>query len=316
MISRRRFLALAALAPLAALAQAAKRRVAIVSPPTDGVTVQPWPTFEKRLAELGYAEGRNLELIRPPASAYADLKAVAEAALKRNPEVIVAFGSTATRAAKAATWTIPIVMIVGVDPVEHGFVRSLARPSGNITGVATNQQALLAKRVELLKEVLPNIRKIGILWSAESASQVASRKVIEAAAARVGFATVEVEVSDARALKGALAKLKAAGAQALLPAPSPLFGSADAIQFAAAEKLPMFHGNPKGGTLMSYGPDYHAELRLAAEYVDRILKGAKPEDMAVEQPTKFELVINLKTAKAMGIQIPEMVLYRADEVIR
>ena len=281
----------------------------------------PLVSLVQGLRDFGYEEGRNLELLAPVAGQYGRLGEVAASLAKRQPEVFVAYGTTAVRAAKAATWTIPIVMVVGTDPVKSGFVRTLAHPEGNITGIVTNVQMLAAKRVELLKEILPRIRRIGVLWSAESATQAGTMKDIEAAARRVGVDVHTVEVSDPAALKTAFDSLASSGAEAFIPANSALFvrERAEVVRLATTHKLAGVYSEPltvRQGGLISYGPDESANFRRAAVFVDRILKGAKPGEMPVEQPSKYEMVINLKTAKTLGIEIPKAILFRADEVIQ
>jgi putative ABC transport system substrate-binding protein len=320
-VNRRRFVAGIVGLSLArsANAQPQMRRVAVVS--VADVARPPLASLIQGLRELGYEAGRNLEIIPATHASYARLGEMAANAVKRDPEAIVTWGSTATRAAKAATWSIPIVMVVGIDPIEHGFVRTYARPDGNITGIAMSSHLLSVKRVELLKEVLPAVRRFGVLWSAESASQPITIKHIEAAAGRLGLNMHAVEVSDPRALKGAFAKFAEAGVEALLPISSAMLTreSAEIVRLAASHRIPTVYAGAapvRSGGLISYGPDISAQFRHAAAFVDRILKGAKPAEMPIEQPTKFEMIVNLKTAKALGIEIPKSVLFRADEVIQ
>lgn len=321
-MKRRRFLASLATVPFVsrAVAQQRQRRVALVT--IADVKRQPLASLVERLRELGYEQGRNLELLPSMAEgAYGKLEEAAKAAIERQPEVIVTDGSTATRAVQAATRTIPIVMVVGVDPIEHGFVRQLARPEGNITGIAHGGQILSAKRVELLKEVIPGLQRLGVIWSGESASQAASLKIIETAAFRLGIAVFPVEVRQANTLKAAFASLAEARVDALIPAPNSMFDREvkEILRLAAAYKVPIVHSGvvwARSGALFTYASDRLAEYRRAAVLIDKILKGAKPAEIPVEQPTKFELIINLKTAKALGIEIPKSVLFRADEVIQ
>jgi putative tryptophan/tyrosine transport system substrate-binding protein len=294
-------------------------RVAMVT--IADVKRQPLASLVDGLRQLGYQEGRNLELLPSMAEGtYGKLAAAAKAAVDRHPDVIVTDGSTATRAVKAVTQTIPVVMVVGSDPVEHGFVRQLARPEANITGIAHNGQALAAKRVELAKEVFPRLRRIGVIWSSESATQAATLKIIETAAARLEIGVFAVEVREASGLKAAFARLADAGVEALIPAPNSMYDREirQIMHLAAMNKIPVVHSGvvwAQNGALITYASDRMAEYRRAAMFIDKILKGAKPAELPVEQPTKFDLVINLKTAKALGIAIPKSVLFRADEVI-
>jgi putative tryptophan/tyrosine transport system substrate-binding protein len=321
-MKRRSFLASVAAISLvgSAWAQQRMRRVALVT--IADVKRQPLASLVEGLRQLGYEQGRNLELLPSTAEgAYSKLADAAKAAVERQPDVIVTDGSTATRAAKAATRTIPIVMVVGVDPIEHGFVKQLARPEGNITGIAHAGQVLSAKRVELLKEVIPGIQRVGVIWSGESASQAASLKLIEAAAARLGIAVFPAEVRHSSALKAAFASLAKARVEALIPAPNAMFDreAKEIVRLADVYKIPVVYSGldwARSGALFTYASDRLTDYRRAAVIVDKILKGAKPAEMAIEQPTKFELIINLKTAKALGIDIPKSVLFRADQVIQ
>jgi putative ABC transport system substrate-binding protein len=249
------------------------------------------------------------------------LSTAAGEAVGRGAEVIVTDSSSATRAAKAATSAIPIVMVVGVDPVEYGFVKTLAHPDGNITGIAHSAQFLSAKRLELLKEVLPSLRRVGVLWNGESASQAASLKLTENAAAKLGLKVLPADVRQPRDLPAAFASLSKAGAQALVTVPSAAMAPHydEILRLAGVHKMPVVSSRPdepRKGALFSYGSDWQASFRRAAVFVDKILKGAKPADLPVEQPTKLEMVVNLRTARALGIVIPQKVLVRADEVIQ
>jgi putative ABC transport system substrate-binding protein len=299
--------------------QARMRRVALVT--IADLKRQPLASLVDGLRQLGYEEGRNLELLPSIAEGtYGKLAAAAKAAVDRHPDVIVTDGSTATRAVKAATQTIPVVMVVGSDPVEHGFVRQLARPEANITGIAHNGQALAAKRVELAKEVIPRLRRIGVIWSSESATQAATLKIIETAAARLEIGVFAVDVREASGLTPAFARLADARVEALIPAPNSMYDREvrQITNLAATNNIPVVHNGvvwAQNGALITYASDRMAEYRRAAVLVDKILKGAKPAELPVEQPTKFDLVINLKTAKALGIEIPKSVLFRADRVI-
>ena len=302
-----------------AWAQPRMRRVAFVT--IADPSQQPLSALVQGLRDLGYQEGRNIEFVLPTAGGkYAGLAEAARDAVKRQPEVIVTDASTATKAAMAATSTIPIVMVTGVDPVERGLVRQLSRPEANVTGIAHSSQLLSAKRVELLKEVMPAIRSVGVLWSGESASQGDSLKITEAAGKRLGLSVLQAEVREPEALKGACAKLSEARAKAVLPMPSAMLDRQrdELLALAATHKMAVVYSNENGarsGALMSYGADWRDSFRRAAVYVDKILKGAKPAELPIEQQYKLFLIINLKTARALGIEIPKSVLFRADEVI-
>jgi putative tryptophan/tyrosine transport system substrate-binding protein len=299
-------------------------RVGIVTPTDLGSPSATRAAFAERLEELGYKEGHNLvidvvELGR-------EQFPVAMAELVRRPvDVIVAWGpETALKAVRAATDTIPIVIIaVDYDPIAKGYVSSLARPGGNITGVFFQQIELTAKRLELLKGAVPDPARVIFLWDKISADQLEPAR---AAASSLNLPLDSVELRDPPYdYERALAGTDGARRDVLLMPASPFFGAdrARLVEAALRHRLPsMFvrrrfvqseHADADG--LMSYGPSDTVMYRLAADYVDRISKGAKPADLPVEQPTKFELVVNLKTAKALALTIPQSILARADEVI-
>jgi len=277
------------------------------------------------LRELGYVEGQNLVIEYRSAKRKPERYPVIAAELVRlKVDVIVTSpGRNSTRAAQQATRTIPIVMSgVRVDPVKAGFVVSLARPGGNITGLTQLVSQLHAKRLELLKEASPRISRVAIIWSARDQKQ--SMKEVEAAGQALGVQiqslVVQRGLRDPESVFSAISRESPDG---LIVGPSGLTLSpsrrARVIEFTAKRRLPtIFHQSRfvKAGGLMSYGVKVHDMFRRAATYVDKILKGANPAELPVEQPTEFELVINLKTAKQLGITIPPEVFYRATKVIK
>jgi len=300
-------------------AQPAPRRVAVVA--VGSLDRQPLASLVEGLRALGYEGGRNLELSPPAAKqGYAALAALAADAVRNRAEVIVAFGTTATQAAVKATTSIPIVIVVGTDPVEMGFVRNYARPEGNVTGQAHAAQELVAKRMALLKEVVPALRRLGVVWNPASSGQAASLRIVEQESRRMGVSVHPVEVRGPADFERARAAIAAAKVDALIIVPSTQFLELgrDLVRLATAARLPAAFTHADFvdiGGLMSYSPDLKDQFRHAAGYVDRILKGAKPSELPVEQPVKFELVINRKTARALGVAIPQSVLLRADRVI-
>ena len=278
--------------------------------------------FEHRLRELGYVEGHNLVLECRTAEGQAERLPALAAELVRLPvDVLVAPGPEALlHAARQATSTMPIVMVaVDYDPIARGYVAGLARPGGNITGVFVRQPELATKRLELLKEALPQARRVAVLWDAFSAAQL---REVEAAARVLEVELQPLELRQPPYDYGqAMSSAIAGRAQALLVLLSPLFfrDRARINDLVAHARLPASFGireHVEGGGLMSYGVNLPDMFRRAADYVDKILKGAKPADLPVEQPTKFELIINLKTAQALGITIPPTLLFLADEVLK
>jgi len=235
-------------------------------------------------------------------------------------DVIVAWGTTTALAARKATGTIPIVTAAG-SPVEMGLAASLARPGGNVTGLTTNERGLIGKRIELLKEALPRLARVAVLWNPESRTEPLSLRDAEAAARSLGLQVRPAEVRGPEDLEKAFASIVHERPEALALLASNMFLAhrARIVDLAARHRLPATFSERsfvEAGGLMSYGPDQKAIFRQLANYVDRILKGAKPGDLPIEQPTKFELVINLKTAKALGLTIPASLLGRADELIQ
>ena len=320
---RTTLLALLALgaAPLGVRAQQAgkRRRIAIVT--IGPLTRQPLASFIDGLRQLGHVEGSNLEIIPPgEKGGYDQLAKLARNAAESKSEVIVSFGTSATAAAAKATRTIPIVMVVGADPVALGFVSNLARPEGNVTGLFTVSQDLATKRIELLKQIVPGMRRVAVLWNPASTGQSASIKLVEIAAKQLGVGMQAMEVRSAADLERISAAFGRARPDALLALPATMLPElvSEIIQLAAARKLPSAFTTAefvRAGGLVAYSADEKAQLRRAAYYVDRLLKGAKPGALPVEQPTRFELTVNLKAARALGIVIPQPVLVRADEVI-
>jgi putative ABC transport system substrate-binding protein len=277
--------------------------------------------FYRGLQELGYIEGKNILIERQftgdDASRALPL-AQKLAALK--VDVIFAPSSTYVEAARQATLKIPIVFATHNDPVGSGHVVSLAHPGGNATGVTQMATLLDAKRLELLKELLPRAARVAVLSNPTTPSHVPALKEIEQAGRKLGFKLHTIQASSPSEFGLAFDAAAKAGDQALLLLTSPLSISEHRriAALAVAHRLPVVFAQTlfvEAGGLMSYGPDHFELGRHAATYVDRILKGANPATMAVEQPTRFELVINLKTAKALGIEIPNSVLLRADKVI-
>ena len=283
---------------------------------------QPFASFVEGLRELGYADGRNIELGKPiiSSSEYAALSRLAADAVAKEADVVVAFGASATKLVIAATKTIPIVMMVNADPVELGFVKSLARPGGNVTGLSMQGHVLAQKQVELLKELVPRMKRLGVLFDPSSTGQPTAATHVAEAASRIGVSVQRIPFHGVDGIKRMPTGIANAKPDALfLVAGTLIFQFRDEVlRAAAASKLPAVYGAPgwvQEGGLISYGVDYRAQLRRAAYFVDRILKGARPADLPVEQPTKFYLAVNLKTAKALGITVPQSVFVRADEVI-
>lgn len=307
--------------PVASLAQP-PARIGLLSIGTDPVKPNPvWVQFLKQLEELGYVEGRNVVLERRFAGGRPERLGELIASLaERRVDVVVATGDVENRAAKHGLPTTPIVMMLVQDPVATGLVASLARPGGTVTGLTTLAPELYRKRLELLKEVLPRIVRVGALLNPTSAGSVTSANEMDGAARLIGLQLRRLEVREARGLAEVFAMLTHGRLQALVVVSDGVTFNlrAQIIDLAVQKRVPLMcevRDFVVAGCLVAYGPSYGDLARRAAFYVDRILKGAKPADLPVEQPTRFELVINKRTAQAIGLTIPASLLRRADEVI-
>ena len=312
-------------APLAAAAQQAGRvyRVGVLmNKASDGAESRQWQTFRLGLRERGWIEGENILIeFREAEGNSARLPELAADLVRRKVDLIATRGSLFTGAVKAATSSIPIVFIAHADPVGTGHVASLARPGGNITGLAILQTELGAKGLEILRSVVPTVTRIAVLWHPGTPSAAPGLKALEEPARRLQLELQPVGARSPAELEGAFAAMARARAQGVLVLATPIFfGERQRLgELAIAHRLPtMFQGRTfvEAGGLMSYYPSHEDTYRRASVYVDKILRGAKPADLPVEQATKFDLVINLKTAKALGLTIPQSVLGRADEVIQ
>ena len=271
--------------------------------------------------DLGYVEGQNIVIEYRTAQGEPDRLVQAARELAGLPvDVIVEFGSTAARAAQMATTTIPIVMISIGDPVRAGFVASLARPGGNMTGNTILGPDLGPKRLQLLKEIIPSVSRAAFLWNPDNASNVALRDELQAAMPKLGMSLISVEVRSTSEFDPAFAAMLREHPDALLMTNDPFhqLHIQRIIAFLTENRIPgMFQTreNVLAGGFMSYGASLPDLFRRGASYVHKILQGTRPADLPVEQPTKFELVINLKAAKAIGVTVSESILLRADEVI-
>ncbi len=282
--------------------------------------------FVAGLRELGYVEGRNIAIECYDAGGRFDgLIAAAAESVRHKPDVIVAMTHNYAEALQLATKEIPIVMVVGGDPVAAGLVASLARPGGNITGVGHFSPELNAKRLELLKEVAPHVKRVAVLSFPEGVGGRSTMNDFQvrdttSAAKALGLELQVVEVRGRRDLYRAFDEIVAARADAVHVLPNRLFAVeaqkiADLARFNRLPTVHFYEGFPEVGGLMAYGVDFQAVHRRAAVYVDKILKGANPAGLPVEQPTKFKLVVNNRTARELGLTIPESVLLLADKVI-
>jgi putative ABC transport system substrate-binding protein len=278
--------------------------------------------LKQGLRELGWIEGQNVGLeYRYANNKLEQLPNLAAELVRLKVDVIVTGGEAGIRAARGATSTIPIVMANSGDPVGTGLITSLSRPGGNMTGLSLLTPDLGGKRLELLKETVPKVSRVAVLWNPTNAVKVLELKSTEVAAKALGVTVTSFEVRAPTDFGRAFAAIGREHPTALITLTDPLtLGHQKQIaEFAAKSRLPMIAENrefAEAGGLMTYGPNLLDLWRRAATYVDKILKGAKPADLPVEQPTKFELVINLKTAKALGLTIPQSILLRADEVIQ
>jgi putative ABC transport system substrate-binding protein len=276
----------------------------------------------QHLRDLGYIEGDNLALEeRYAGGTNASLAALAADLVEHEVAVIVAAGYAAVRAAQGATQTIPIVMLLGGDPIGSGLIPSLSQPGGNLTGMAGLSSKLSAKRLALLKEVVPAAARVAVLFNPDDVSKALDWAQTQAAARGLGVQLYSEEVRDPHTFDQAFATMRQARADALIT-----FGDFFTLQhrtrivnLAAQNHLPAIYELKifvEAGGLMAYGPRFEEMLQHVAGYVHKILKGAKPGDLPIEQPTTFELVINLKTAQALGLTIRPSLLFQADEVIR
>lgn len=280
--------------------------------------------FRLGLRELGYAEGRNVVLEqRSAANVVSRLDALAGELIAQKVEVVVTQGTAAARALGRASDTLPIVVALG-EPLGARLVTSLGHPGGNVTGLTVLAAELSAKRLELLKQVNPKLARVAVLIDATTTdpdgAPIVGPRALEAAARSLGVQVQVLSVRGPQDFAAAYAAASEARADAMILSPSPVltFHNKPLVDLAAKHRLPAIYGNPESvklGGLMSYGPSYTALFRRAATYVDKILKGARPGDLPIEQPTTFELAINLRTAKALGVAIPQALLLRADKVI-
>ena len=300
-------------------------RIGYLTGPPLSATVRVREAFRQGLRELGYVEGKNIVIEWRSWEGKRDRqRALAVELVHLNVDVIVAVGSSDIHVAKEATSTIPIVMVSSGDPVASGFVASLARPGGNVTGLATLRPELSGKRLELLKEIVPRLSRVAVFASPGSGDGDHAQilKELNRAAAPLGVALQHLDVRSPKDFETAFqAATKGRAEAVLIQLPGPVLTPRrkDVTELAVKSRLPlMYEGREvvEVGGLMSYGVSSTDRYRRAATYVDKILKGAKPADLPVEQPTKFEFVINLKTAKQIGLTIPPNVLARADKVIK
>lgn len=309
-------------APILACAQATKPpRIAYVWLATTGPSAPYADAFRGRMAELGWVEGRNIQADYIDAGGNrAKLDAIMEGLVRDKVDLIVAMCTPEALSAKKFTTTIPIVMAATGDPVAAGLVASLAHPGGNITGVSMMSLPLSAKRVELLKQAFPKLTQTTVLWNPARPDNAPEVKTMQDAATRLGLKSQSDEIRSRDELVVKLDAISWDGAQSLLNAGDPLLASeARAITEQAAKlKIPALYDDRiyvDAGGLMSYGANLRKLHERAAEYVDKILRGAKPGDLPIEQPTNFELVINKRTAKALGFTIPNNILVQANAVI-
>ena len=324
-MDRRRFvltsLAGALIAPISAEAQPDKPvRLGVLSM-TSGLDSVPIRTLKQRLGDLGYVEGRTLTLDFRGAQGSVDhLPDLAARLVARRPAVILAFGGAEpVFAARKATAAIPIVFTIATDPVADGLVASLARPGGNVTGVSSLNAELDAKRLELIKEILPGTKRVALIVNSADRTSAGARERAGAAARQLGIQLEAVDITAPAEIDAVIGRARTTAEAALLLGTPFFYPHLKQVgSLAAKHRLPLiapWRELPAAGGLMSYGTNVQEIFRRAADMADRILKGARPGDMPVEQLTKFELVINLKTAKALGLTIPQSILLRADQVI-
>lgn len=314
-------LALAAFAaPFATEAQPTAKppRIGVLllgTPDTDPVL----PSFRAGLRDLGYLEGKDVVLEYYYADGKPDrLPDLARDLVNAKPNMLFAFGGDVAPFARAATSTIPIVMVVSVDPVQSGLVASLARPGGNITGVTFVSSDLAAKRLQLLKEMAPGLARIGVLWNPDHVDP--EYRETQAAGRALGVEIHSLEVRRPTDFERAFRTAATARVEAIIVVSSRLMSlNRQAIaDLATRHRVPLvagWGGWPQVGALFSYGPDLDVIVRHSATYVVKVLKGARPGDIPIEQPTKFDLIINVKTAKAYGVAVPAEILARADKII-
>ena len=306
-------------APLAALAQEGRKvpRIGVLWPNPPAT----FDWFRRGLSDLGYTEGRNVNFeYRWAEGKLGQLPELAAELVRLKVDVIVALAPPAAQAARNATQTIPIVFVAIGDPVASGLVANFARPGGNLTGTTRMTSEISVKHLELLKEAVPATSQLAILWNSANSSHAPALKALETPARSLRVKLRLVEVKSADDLDGVFNSLARDRPDGVVFIADPIFfihlqRMADLL---AANRLPgitLFTEFPKLGGLMGYAPSLSDEFRLAATHVDKILKGTKPGDLPVQEPTKFELVINLKTAKALGLTIPHSLLARADQVI-
>jgi putative tryptophan/tyrosine transport system substrate-binding protein len=306
--------------PLAARAQQGGKLPTIGLLGNDAAVWAAWTAaFMQRLRELGWTEGRTVAVeYRWSEGRPERVTEIAEEFVRLNVDVIVAYG-TAVPTLKQVTSTIPTVFAVAIDPLGAGLVASLARPGGNVTGLSSTQLDLAGKRLELLREVVPSLHRFAILFNAANPPAALEMQDVLKTARGLGLEVAPLEIRRAEDVATRLTTLSTRpDALYIVQEALTVANRTRIITFALTARLPTISATREfvqGGVLMAYGPNYPALFRRAAEYVDKILRGTKPADIPVEQPTKFDLVINLTTAKALGLTIPESFLLRADEVI-
>jgi putative ABC transport system substrate-binding protein len=320
---RREFISLigsAAAWPLAVRAEPSKlSTIGFLSTSTPSAWSRFVPAFVQRLRDLGWIEGRNVAIEYRWAEGRTErYTEIATEFVRLKVDVIVTTGG-AVFAVKQVTSVIPIVFALALDPVGSGMVTSLARPGGNVTGLSLQSTDLSSKRLELLREIVPGLRRLAILSNASYPAAVVEMGEVQAAARSLGFEVVTPEIRRAEDIAPAFEALKGQ-AQALYLSPDPLVFThriqiSNLALSAGLAVISFAREYVEVGALLSYGPNYVELFRNAAEYVDKILRGTKPGDLPVQQPTRFELVINLKTAKALGLTVPPSLLTRADEII-
>jgi putative tryptophan/tyrosine transport system substrate-binding protein len=308
--------------PSEARAEEASHTIGFLTPYTPETEARWHTAFEQALQERGYVQGRNVSILYRFAQGHDELLPGLVAELLRfKADVLLTVGTPATRAAQRGTKIVPIVMVTVLDPVHAGFVASLSRPGANITGSSELSEELVPKRLALLKEGMPRAARIAVLWDPSHLTNALDLKRTEDAARTLGLKVRGIAAHDRAEVDKAFVEMKRWRADALvvLTSYSAFVHLSRIVELADSQKLPTMYGTREGaeaGALMSYGPDVADQYRHAAAFVDKILKGADPANLPVEQPTRFELVINVTTAKRLGITFPQSILVRAEEFIK